>query len=257
MANFATHLAVGIIGSGALATLTQASGMVAQTDIVTLACAGAIGAILPDIDLGSSRPSQLLFTGLGIVIAFAVMFNLPATYSLAEMWVAWVGTFLGIRFIGHNVFHHISHHRGIFHSLIGGLFFACVTAIFYVRGLGHGPGLAWLAASFVLIGFLSHLILDEIYSVDVFNTKIKASFGTAMKFADFQHPGASLAMAAALALAFFFAPPLQDFTNVVLTKPLWVSFQGKLLPHDHNWFGVTASLHDAVVNLMGSTSAKP
>ena len=55
MANFATHLAVGIIGSGALATLTQASGMVPQTDIVTLACAGAIGAILPDIDLGKQR----------------------------------------------------------------------------------------------------------------------------------------------------------------------------------------------------------
>ena len=251
MANFATHLAVGIIGSGALATLTQASGMVAQTDIVTLACAGAIGAILPDIDLGSSRPSQLLFTGLGIVIAFAVMFNLPATYSLAEMWLMWVATFLSIRFAGHNIFQRISRHRGIFHSVLSGLLFACLTAIFYVRGLGHGPGLAWLAAAFVLLGFLTHLSLDEIYSVDVFNTKIKASFGTALKLADFQSPGASLAMLAALALAFYLAPPMQDFLDVVLKKPLWVAFQGRLLPPDQNWFGVTASLQDAVVNWMG------
>ena len=251
MANFATHLAVGIIGSGALATLTQASGMVPQSDIVTLACAGAVGAILPDIDLGSSRPSQLLFTGLGIVIAFAVMFNVGARYSIAEMWLLWTATFLGIRFVGHNIFHHISHHRGIFHSLIAGLFFACLTAIFYVRGLGHGPGLAWLAGSFVLLGFLSHLLLDEIYSVDVFNNKIKASFGSALKLADFQHPGASLAMAAALALAFWFAPPTQDFRDVVLTKPLWVAFQDRLLPHDHNWFGVTASLQDAVIGWLG------
>jgi len=251
MANFATHLAVGIIGSGALATLTQASGMVQPTDIVTLACAGAIGAILPDVDLGSSRPSQLLFTGLGIVIAFAVMFNLPPTFSLAEMWIAWTATFLGIRFVGHNVFHHISHHRGIFHSLICGLMFACLTAIFYVRGLGHGAGLAWLAASFVFLGFLSHLILDEIYSVDVLNNKIKASFGTALKLADFQHPGASLAMAAALAAAFWFAPPTHDFLDVVLKKPLWVAFETRLVPHDHNWFGVTASLQDAVIHWIG------
>ncbi len=251
MANFATHLAVGIVGSGALATLTQASGMVPSNDIVTLACAGAIGAILPDIDLGSSRPSQLLFTGLAIVIAFAVMFNLPPTYSLAEMWLAWTATFLGIRFVGHNVFHLISHHRGIFHSLAAGLLFTCLTAIFYVRGLGHGPGLAWLAGAFVFLGFLSHLILDEIYSVDVFNTKIKASFGTALKLLDFQHPGASIAMVAALALAFYFAPPTHDFLDVVLKKPLWVAFQDKLLPHDHNWFGVTASLQDALVNWIG------
>jgi hypothetical protein len=251
MANFATHLAVGIIGSGALATLTQASGMVQSNDIVTLACAGAIGAILPDIDLGSSRPSQLLFTGLGIVIAFAVMFNLPPTYSLAEMWVAWTATFLSIRFIGHNVFHHISHHRGIFHSLVCGLLFTCLTAIFYVRGLGHGPGLAWLAGCFVFLGFLSHLVLDEIYSVDVFNTKIKASFGTALKVVDLQHPIASATMAVALVAAFWFAPPTHDFLDVALKKPLWVAFQDRLLPPDQNWFGVTASLQDAVVNLLG------
>jgi hypothetical protein len=31
-------------------------------------------------------------------------------------------------------------------------------------------------------GYLSHLVLDEIYSVDVRNVRIKSSFGTALKF---------------------------------------------------------------------------
>ena len=247
MANFATHLAVGIIGSGALATLTLASGMVPPADIVTLAVAGAVGAILPDIDLGNSRPSQLLFTGLGIVIAFAVLFNVGYRYSIAEMWLIWTATFLAVRFGGANIFHHLSHHRGIFHSLLAGAFFAALTAIFYVEGLEHGPGLAWLAGAFVFLGFLSHLLLDEIYSVDVMNNKIKASFGTALKLADFQHPGASLAMATAVAAAFWFAPPTHDFLSVVGTKSIWVAFQDKLLPHDHNWFGVTAGLQDSVM----------
>ena len=247
MANFPTHLAVGIISSGALATLTLASGMVAPADIVTLALAGAVGGVLPDIDLGNSRPSQALFTGLGIVIAFAVLFNVGYQYSIAEMWVIWTATFLAIRFIGHNIFHHLSHHRGIFHSLLAAMLFACLTAIFYVRGLGHGAGLAWLAGAFVLVGFVTHLVLDEIYSVDVYNEKIKASFGTALKLADFQHPGASLAMAAAVAVAFVFAPPVHDFLAVVATKPLWVAFQDRLLPPDHNWFGVTADLQNTVL----------
>ena len=248
MANFPTHLAVGIISSGALATLTLASGMVAPADIVTLVFAGAVGGILPDIDLGSSRPSQALFTGLGIVIAFAVLINAGYNYSIAEMWIVWTAAFLAVRFIGHNVFHHLSHHRGIFHSVLAGVLFAAVTAIFYVRGLGHGAPLAWLAGSFVFVGYLTHLVLDEIYSVDFHNEKLKASFGTALKLADFRHPGASLAMAVAVAVALVFAPPVQDFLAVIAAKPLWIAFQGKLLPHDHNWFGVTADLQQTLMN---------
>jgi hypothetical protein len=34
----------------------------------------------------------------------------------------------------------------------------------------------------VMLGFLSHLILDEIYSVDVRGLRLKSSFGTAVKF---------------------------------------------------------------------------
>jgi len=252
MANFPTHLAVGIVASGALATLTLASGLVAPADIVTLAFAGAVGAVLPDIDLGSSRPSQALFSGLGVVLAFAVLFNVGYKYSIAEMWLMWTGTFLLVRFLGHALFHQLSHHRGIFHSLLAGLLFATLTAIFYVRGLGHGAGLAWLAGTFVLIGFLIHLILDEIYTVDFQNEKIKASFGTALKIADAKHPGASLAMLAALGVAIVFAPPLHDFFGVVGAKSLWLAFESRLLPQDLNWFGVTGDLRHAVMGWWGA-----
>lgn len=247
MANFPTHLAVGIVASGALATLTLASGLVAPTDIVTLAFAGAVGSVLPDIDLGSSRPSQALFSGLGVAIAFAMLFNVGYRYSIAEMWVLWTATFLLVRYAGHAVFHRLSRHRGIFHSLLAGLFFATVTAIFYVHGLGHGPGLAWLAGAFVLFGYLIHLTLDELYSVDFDNQQVKASFGTALKVWDVRHPGPSLGMALALAAAFKFAPPMQDFIDVVAAKSLWATLETKLLSADQNWFGVTANLRDTLL----------
>ena len=37
-------------------------------------------------------------------------------------------------------------------------------------------------ATAVILGFLSHLLLDEMFSVDLRGTRIKRSFGTAMKF---------------------------------------------------------------------------
>ena len=42
-----------------------------------------------------------------------------------------------------------------------------------------GPKL--LMAGAVVAGFLSHLLLDEIYSVDCHGLRLKKSFGTALK----------------------------------------------------------------------------
>ena len=51
MANFPTHIAVGTVVSGALATVTVAADMVAPENIVAVTLAGVLGSVLPDIDL--------------------------------------------------------------------------------------------------------------------------------------------------------------------------------------------------------------
>ena len=75
MADFKTHIAVGVVASGMLSTLTMAAAIVPAEDLVTLAICGAIGSVLPDIDLQNSRASQAMFGGLGLVLAFSVLFN--------------------------------------------------------------------------------------------------------------------------------------------------------------------------------------
>ena len=40
----------------------------------------------------------------------------------------------------------------------------------------------YFKAGGVLLGFMSHLILDEIWSVDLKRFRLKSSFGTAIKF---------------------------------------------------------------------------
>ncbi|MDX2202597.1 MAG: metal-dependent hydrolase, partial [Hyphomicrobiaceae bacterium] len=166
-----------------------------------------------------------------------VLFSLENKYSVVEMLVMWLGTLIAVRYGARPFFYHMSYHRGIWHSLVAGLFCAFATAVIYKYLLGRHEGVAWLAAGFMLVGFLTHLILDEIYSVDVMDTRIKSSFGTALKLADFKHPGHSIAMVAAAMLAFWLAPSTKTFADGITSKPMWSELNKRLLPHDE-WFGV-------------------
>lgn len=237
MANFPTHIAIGTIVSGALATVTLAADVVAPENLVAVTLAGVLGSVLPDIDLKDSRPSQALFAGLGVFFAFAVLFSLDNKYSVVEMLVMWLGTLIAVRYLARPFFYHMSYHRGIWHSIIAGLFCSCATAVIYYYLLGRHEGVSWLAAGFMMVGFLTHLVLDEIYSVDVMDTRIKSSFGTALKLTDFKHPGHTVAMIAATMAAFWLAPPTKTFRDGMSNKPMWSSLQQRLLPQNQ-WFGV-------------------
>ncbi|MFA5901998.1 MAG: metal-dependent hydrolase, partial [Hyphomicrobium sp.] len=66
MANFPTHIVVGTIVAGSLATLTLAADVIAPENLVAVTLAGSLGSVLPDIDLKDSRPSRALFAGLAV-----------------------------------------------------------------------------------------------------------------------------------------------------------------------------------------------
>lgn len=239
MANFTTHIAVGTVVSGALATMTLAADMVAPQNIVAVTLVGVLGSILPDIDLRDSRASKMMFSGLGIFFSFAALFTAATKYSVAELWIIWLGTLVLVRYGGHYVFSKASVHRGIWHSLLAGAFASTLTAIIFSRVLHRPDGVAWLAAAFMMVGYVVHLSLDEIYSVDVMDTRIKASFGTALKIFDSRYPKASVGMACAVAAAIMLSPPTKMFVDGVRAEGLWGELHSKLLPHD-KWFGVIA-----------------
>jgi len=243
MANFPTHIAVGTVVSGALATVTVAADLVAPENIVAVTLAGVLGSILPDIDLKDSRPARAMFSGLAIFFSFAVLFGLESKYSIAEMLLLWAGTLLLVRYGAKEIFARFSYHRGVWHSLLALAFCAFLTAVVFSRLLGRPDGVAWLAAVFMGVGYLTHLVLDEIYSVDIMDTRIKASFGTALKLFDYRHLGHSTAMAAATVLVFTVAPPTREFVDSIGSRTLWSGLNQRLLPQD-KWFGGLAWLRD-------------
>ena len=248
MANFTTHIATGTVVAGALATLTLAADVVAPENLIAVTMAGVLGSVLPDIDLKDSRPSRAMFAGLAVFFSFAVLFTFAMRYSIAELWILWLGTLAFVRYGLHTVFHRLAVHRGIWHSILAAVFSAAATAIILKHVLEKPDGIAWLAGGFLFIGYLVHLILDEIYSVDIMDTRLKASFGTALKLFDTRHPRASAAMAAAVLATLWAAPSPGTFEAGITSRELWAGLSQRLLPQEA-WFGI--------IDLRGRLAAAP
>ena len=260
MANFTTHIGAGTVVAGALATITLAADVVAPENLVAVTLAGVLGSVLPDIDLKESRPSRAMFAGLAVFFSFAVLFTVAAKYSIAESFIVWLGTLVGVRYGLHTIFHRISVHRGIWHSLLAAMFCSVVKANIITTYLGRPEGVAWLAAGFMMIGYLTHLALDEMYSVDIADVRIKSSFGTALKLVDRRYKAASLAMIAAFSLAVYMSPPTKMFVDGVSSKDMWTSLHSRLLPSD-KWFGLISAHRTASATATdittGSITASP
>jgi membrane-bound metal-dependent hydrolase YbcI (DUF457 family) len=259
MANFTTHIAVGTIVSGGLATLTLAADVVAPENLIAVTMACVLGSVLPDIDLKDSRPSKAMFSGLAVFFSFAVLFSAAEHLSIAEMLVAWLGTLAFVRYGAKAIFHELSYHRGVWHSVLAAVFCSCVTAVVYYYLLRRPDGVAWLAAGFMFVGFMTHLILDEIYSVDVMDVRVKASFGTAVKLVDTNRWGHTVAMAVATALVIMIVPPTKTFASAISSQSMWAGLQKKMLPVERDkWFGVDwKTVVARAAQLRPSSSAVP
>jgi hypothetical protein len=156
-----------------------------------LTVAGLVGGILPDIDLKQSQPSRLLFSLLGLVAALAWLFaNLPA-FSGLELWVGALVVYAVVRFPLWWLFHTVTTHRGILHSLIAAVMAGVLMSAVAWQFLNTTELQSWLLGIFMTVGYLIHLSLDEMYSVDFSGVKIRRSFGSALKPMDFQQIPAS------------------------------------------------------------------
>ncbi|MGH1419977.1 MAG: metal-dependent hydrolase [Hyphomicrobiaceae bacterium] len=237
MANFPTHIAAGTVVSGALATLTLAADVVAPENLIAITMAGVLGSVLPDIDLENSRASRIMFGGLAIFFSFVVLFAFAQKFSIAELWILWFGTLLIVRYGLHEIFHRISVHRGVWHSLLAAAFVSATTAVVFYHVLQRHEGVAWLAAGFMFIGYIVHLVLDEMYSVDILDRRLKVSFGTALKWIDGKRPSHNVAMAVAIVAMLFMTPSTKTFVDGISSRNLWAGLHERMLPDNNVWFG--------------------
>jgi membrane-bound metal-dependent hydrolase YbcI (DUF457 family) len=142
----------------------------------------AAGGMLPDLDSGSGRPVREMFGLAAVVVPLMLIHRMKhAGMSHEGILAGLLFGYLVIRYLLSEIFKKLTVHRGMYHSIPAMLIFGLIVYLAYnspdqkVRiVLGCG----------VMIGFLSHLVLDEIYSVDWrgMKPKLKSSAGSAVKF---------------------------------------------------------------------------
>ena len=117
-----------------------------------------------------------------------------------------------------TLFQKFSVHRGAIHSINAALLFSLVSAALSYHIFGKSDFTAWLLALFIFLGFILHLLLDEIYSVDFMGYRLKRSFGSALKLIDFKEPLASASIAIGAGVAWYYSPDAGQFLDTLFSK---------------------------------------
>jgi len=207
MADFSTHL-VGAAALCSFAAIVVAKALqLPGEESLVLVAAGVAGGVLPDIDLERATPTRILFTALGIAAALVWLFANITRFGALELWVTAFAVYLAVRWPLAWLFGRFTVHRGALHSLAGAMLCGTLTTVFAHHVCSAPARLAWLAGAFATLGYLIHLSLDELYSVDFSGARIRRSFGSALKPLDMQRLPASMVVLALTLLGWFFTPP--------------------------------------------------
>lgn len=230
MADFKTHMMGAALVSGVVATgmaMVSHNGVQAVMGYFAL---GVTGGILPDIDSDSSIPIRVAFNVLSVVAAFLLVFHLSAGLSLLELVLIGLGTFLLVRYGLFSVFTRFTMHRGLYHSLPAAIFSGLATVLLAHEVFEPGAVAAWTTGSFVTLGFLVHLILDELYSVDLMGMQVKRSFGTAFNLGSIRNPLGTAGLYLGVAALYWICPPIHGFIAAMTDPDAYRELGTRLMP---------------------------
>lgn len=150
--------------------------------------------LAPDLDARASIPARWLWDGLAVFAAGWWIFSVPLVQSSApRLFIAALSGLL-IRGPISRLVMKKTRHRGLFHTVQAALLVGCACGdAAYRWGDATAIERLWIAGA-GLAGFLLHLVLDEAFSVDLSNRRLRRSFGSALKVWDKKSPGLSLGL---------------------------------------------------------------
>jgi hypothetical protein len=141
-----------------------------------------LSGLLPDLD-SDSGAGMRNFTGImGVLAAVAVWHKAaaldPAPAFELHLWAA-IFAYIFVRHGLRRVVARLTVHRGMSHSVPTCAIWGALTYLYYPTDF---PLIRAMMATAVMLGFFSHLLLDEICSVDLQGARVNKAFGTAIKF---------------------------------------------------------------------------
>lgn len=180
MAAFRQHIAFSsALGAGYCAALIYGGFDWVQSALAGVLC--GFSGMLPDLDSDTGKPVREVFGLAAIIVPLLAMNRLKhAGLTPEQLLLAAVGMYFFIRFGVAWLFNKLSVHRGMFHSLPAALIAAEVVFL-AITGLTEQSRL--FLAGGVLLGYLSHLVLDEIFSIDASGLvpRLNKAAGSAVK----------------------------------------------------------------------------
>jgi hypothetical protein len=239
MANFNTHLAVGATVSLILSESLLAMEILSPNLATIAFFVGTIGSLMPDIDSDYSKSLTIAFTIISILITMLLININSISYSLIELLIMSILVFTTIRFGLIELFRAVSRHRGMFHSIPVAFIFGISTTIIANSMFNLNTLISWIYGSMVTIGYITHLILDELYSVDLGNIRIKKSFGTALKLFKIKtdiDTIQTILIYVILVLLFQISPTTKEFIDTIFSHKIVATFINVILPYDGRWF---------------------
>ncbi|MCH2115806.1 MAG: metal-dependent hydrolase [Pirellulales bacterium] len=180
MAGFKTHITI----SSVLGVGYTGVGLYAEMPVESALIAGGlcgIGGMLPDIDSDSGIPFRESMGFAAAIVPLLLLDRFRQFNLNYEQIVLLSGAmYLFVRFGVARLLARYTVHRGMFHSLPAALTF---TGVAFLLGRSSDLQLRYFTAGGVLLGVMSHLVLDEIYAVEWIGGRwrFKKSFGTALK----------------------------------------------------------------------------
>lgn len=202
MADYRTHITTsGILGAGYGVAATFGAGFTPVQGALAGVLTGIAG-MLPDLDSDSGRPVREVFSLVAAVSPLLLYNRLEAWGGGREPAILLaVLVYVAIRYGAALLLQLLSVHRGMFHSVPALVIASAATFLAY---LGDSNRIRGLMALGVALGFLSHLVLDEFYSVRWNGAllQLKPSAGSAVKFLGKSWPANIFAWGVALTLGY-------------------------------------------------------
>jgi membrane-bound metal-dependent hydrolase YbcI (DUF457 family) len=220
MAGFKTHITFStMLGAGYGTAAYFLHDVPIPTCVLAAGLCGVSG-MLPDLDSGPGRPlRESMAFAAAVVPVMLIHHLLTMGFSNEMIIIICAGLYLLIRFGGAALLQFFTEHRGMFHSLPAAAIFGEIAFI-----LASGDtNMRFYKAGAVVLGYVSHLFLDEVYSFEWSHGSLhlKSSFGTALKI--FGHgwwPNFSAYAKLAILTAFIlYQPRMMELYRKVVNSP--------------------------------------
>jgi membrane-bound metal-dependent hydrolase YbcI (DUF457 family) len=182
VADFKTHISTSTVAGAAYGYWgTFHQGMSVESGLLAAGLCSVAG-MLPDLDSNSGVPLRETSMFASAVVPMLMIHRFrdldlsPEAMALAAMLI-----YIAIRFFVVEIFRRYTVHRGMWHSIPAA---ASVGILAYLLMPSPIESARIYKSVAVVVGFMVHLILDEIWSIDFRHGRfrLKKSFGTALKF---------------------------------------------------------------------------